>query len=196
MWRLSKGGQEGLEYARSLAEDWPAWRAARMHHQRFTLDDRIAAVAERYSGVTPATIRFRIYQARTDLFGKVTDQAIYQALKRDKEIRNRAPEKCHAVGCTNLLPRNRRRTRKYCSETCRVRAFRHGQEDVPVDGSEPPAAPAEPPAPLTERDRWLLEQAELRIAAGYPANEAAKSVGIRPADLEALFGKASGRLEP
>src|SRR5689334_19299076 len=91
---LSDQAWEGLGYARRLAED--AKERARQNvrdHEPFP-PLTVAELAEA-AGKSPATIGRLIARARKELFGDVTDAAIYKRRQRAKEQHARKATHCH-----------------------------------------------------------------------------------------------------
>jgi hypothetical protein len=157
------------------------------------IDERITEIAWQYD-VTDGTVKTRISRARTRLFGRVTDQAIYQKLKRDGYLA--ANDRCQFPGCENKLPWPRRTSRKFCLDSNRHRAHlaRHPElmdenqiEDDPIETvslPNKPEPPAEPPAELTERERWILDVMDFRTQTGLHPEDVAPGFAIGLEEFE------------
>lgn len=130
---LSRGARAGFEHALLLAED----------SKRRSLDPRrdkklppltveeIAADEE----LPVAMIKRRIEQARRQLFGELSDQAIY---KRCQRVRARPGRRvCAQEGCDQPIPQACAGNRRYCLEHAsgRERVRRHRQAHEPASQS-------------------------------------------------------------
>lgn len=140
--------------------------------------------------VSAKTVEILITIARKQLFGKVSDAAIFAALKRDEELAARPQEKCHLRDCDELLPYDRRSSREFCTPAHRVHAHRHPElvEDRFTRRPEGiPAARAEKPRALTDRQRWILEVIDFRTQSGLKPEEVAPEFAIPLPELQAAI---------
>jgi hypothetical protein len=119
---LSEAADEGLDYARKLADD-ADYRRERALRGEVLAPLSPAELGER-DGLSAQAVAARISQARRQLFGGLSDSGIYYRLARRSELAGRPPKRCEGPGCERLLPRAASRARRYCDGTCRVRAYR------------------------------------------------------------------------
>lgn len=115
---LSPFAQQGLEYAEQLAENAAMRAAVPPHKQEPALTPQEIGDV----GVSGATVRRLIAQARTELFGSLSDSGIRHRLKADALRRRNAHRLC--VVCDHPLPFEARRSRSTCSDACRKRKSR------------------------------------------------------------------------
>ena len=127
--QLSAEAFAGLDYAEQLAEDAPI--RSRMNLPRYAPEFApltIAELADQF-GVSSSTIRRRIARARRELFGEISDAAIYKRLQR---ARGRPRRTCAEPGCAAALAAGAHGNRRYCerhgSPAERIR--RHRQEQA------------------------------------------------------------------
>src|SRR5438876_10563158 len=90
--QLSWEARDGLEYARELAEDARTRARQNVLREQTFPPLTIAELAER-QGVSVAEVRQQIRQARRELFGTISDGAIYKRLQRAAQ-RPRQPRHC------------------------------------------------------------------------------------------------------
>jgi hypothetical protein len=119
---LSDAADEGLDYARQLADD-AVYRRERALLGQVLTPLSLAELGERQR-LSAQAVAARISQARRQLFGSLSDSGIYYRLARQSELGARPWRRCEAPGCERLLPRAASRARRYCDGTCRVRAHR------------------------------------------------------------------------
>jgi hypothetical protein len=125
--QLSPAAREGLDYASELADDaYERSRDPQRHHQLEPLT--IDQLADEYD--LPATlIRSRINLARRQLFGRLTDNAIYRRSQRQRARPTNRP--CQHPDCPNTLPDAAPGNSRYCAEHAsgkeRVRRHRNQQ---------------------------------------------------------------------
>ena len=106
---LSEAALEGYEYAAELAEDaFERSRDPRRHEQQDPLTLTQLAMEE---GLEPAQVARLIALARRQLFGTLTDAAIYKRLQRQ---RNRKARCCADAGCTTRIPVTAPANKTYC----------------------------------------------------------------------------------
>jgi hypothetical protein len=132
---LSAAAAEGLAYALELAED--AYERSRDPRRWLQLEPLTLAQLAREHGVPGATIGRRIQLARRQLFGALSDAAIYKRLQRQ---RARAPRSCAQPGCTATIPVAAPGQTRYC------RLHAAGKERVRRHRRFRRAAAQEPPA--------------------------------------------------
>ncbi len=127
--QLSDEAYRGLGYAERLARD------ARNRSDRNLGNDTglapltIAELAAE-DDLTAATVRRRITAARRQLFGDLSDSAIYKRLTRQNQRRKRRRRPCDHPDCDQLLAGSVHANRRYCSKHSapaeRVRRHRQG----------------------------------------------------------------------
>lgn len=126
---LTDAAAEGLAYALELAED--AFERSLDPRRRLRLEPLTLAQLGYEYGVPEATIRRRILLARRQLFGRLSDGAIYKRLQRQ---RGRTPRPCAHAGCTALIsvaaPRQTRYCPSHASGKERVRRHRQRRHDA------------------------------------------------------------------
>ena len=126
--QLSWQAHRGLEYARQLAED------ARLRARQNVLREdpfpplTIADLAQG-RGVSAAEARQQIRQARRELFGTISNSAVYKRRARARQ-QPRQPRRCAQPGCENELSAPTHASRRYCDEhrTAAARIRRHRQK--------------------------------------------------------------------
>jgi hypothetical protein len=121
---LSEAARRGYWYAYDLAEDaLERSRDPRRHEQQGPLT--LAQIAGE-EDLEPAHLARLIALARRQLFGHLTDAAIYKRLQRQ---RGRKPRRCKQPGCTTKIPVTAPANKQYCdlhaSGAERVRRHRH-----------------------------------------------------------------------
>lgn len=181
-------GWWGLECARQLHREWLAARHYPPGARERRLTDRVFAVGSHF-GISPQEVKRCIDRTRRQLFGDVTDQAIYQALKRDEYLAAHAGELCRLVDCDNPLPSKRRKSRKFCSDRCTVRAHRH-----PELVASKPRLPAQAPlsalsSELTAREQWVLEAVDFRTQTGLRAEDVLSNLGVSSSEYDTALAK-------
>lgn len=123
---LSDEAKEGLEYACQLAEAAQARGAAGLARDRVYVEETAAESRDRIAAdgdISPPQMYALVRRARVELFGPVGDRAIREQ-RRKARLRPEAPAAtCEALDCDNLLPAIRRRSRRFCSPSCRHRAW-------------------------------------------------------------------------
>lgn len=120
---LSDTAHEGLRYARDLAEA----AKDRAHDALRGIKSERLTVAElaRRDGRSASGVHRNIALARRELFGEISDNAIYKRLQRK---RNRPKfRRCAEPGCSESLPPRSPRHRRYCNlhRTVKARVRRH-----------------------------------------------------------------------
>jgi hypothetical protein len=121
---LSPAAREGFEYALELAED--AYQRSRDPRRGFQLEPlTLERLAIEYD-LPAAVIARRITLARRQLFGNLSDAAIYRRLQRQRGRKQRA---CAQAGCTTTIPITRSAHAQYCQEHAsgKERTRRHRQ---------------------------------------------------------------------
>jgi hypothetical protein len=125
---LSEQAAEGLDYARDLAEDAETRRKQNINEQLRFPPLTLGELAER-DGTTSASIGRKIAAARRELFGDISDSAIYKRLERHP-LAQTPPRLCAESGCDCLLDDVAHRNRRYCPQhatpAARVRRCRRG----------------------------------------------------------------------
>jgi hypothetical protein len=119
---LTPEAQLGLEYAQELAEDAHARSLdARLGSQAGVLTIEQLAAEE---GIETAEIERFIALARSELFGKLSDAAIYKRLQRQKSRRRR---RCKHSGCKAFIAVTAPGQKRYCDQhgTNKARTARH-----------------------------------------------------------------------
>jgi hypothetical protein len=118
--KLSEAAYEGLRYAMALA-DAAAARANdalyRMAGERLTIEE-----LAQLDGRSASTIRRNIALARKELFGEISDSAIYK--RRARKRKQVALRVCVESDCNEPLPRGCVPQRRYC--------YQHGTEKARV----------------------------------------------------------------
>jgi hypothetical protein len=126
LWQLSDEAQEGLDYARELAED-----AELRRKQNIKGGERFApltlAELARVRARSPAAINRLIDKARRELFGEIGDSAIYKRLQRQRERPSSQSRPCREPGCEAQLPARAHGNAAYCERHARpaARVRRH-----------------------------------------------------------------------
>ena len=122
---LSKAAWEGYEYAHALAEDaLERSRDPRRHEQQPPLT--VEQLANEHD-LQPAQLARLIALARRQLFGNLTDAAIYKRLQRQQ---GRKPRRCAQAGCTTSIPVTAPANKQYCDQhaTGAERVRRHREQ--------------------------------------------------------------------
>jgi len=122
--RLGDNASDGLRYARDLAE--AAKQRGHDALQGYKTERLTLAELARRDGRAASTVHANIRRARQELFGDLSESAIYKRLQRK---RNRPPlRRCSEPDCTEHLPTKAPRHRRYCNlhrtGTARVRRHR------------------------------------------------------------------------
>jgi hypothetical protein len=133
--QLSDEAEQGLHYARDLADDAKLRSEHALRGGQPYPPLTIAEVADREQ-LSPSTISARMRRARRELFGNLTDSAIYKRRQRARQ-RPLNPRTCQEPDCTRELPRHAARQRRYCDEhrTARARVQRHRNRTKPPDAT-------------------------------------------------------------
>jgi ribosomal protein S18 acetylase RimI-like enzyme len=118
--RLSGDAEQGLAYARTLAENNREWSRQAPRHGRKPFPLTVEELAE-VESVSASTIRRRIAEARWALFGSLSDSGIYYRRAQEKRRKERGSRICRAPDCANALPARARASRRYCHPRCRRR---------------------------------------------------------------------------
>jgi hypothetical protein len=125
--RLSRLGQDGLDYARKLA------RNALLRKERAIsglAPDRLTAnQIAKDEELSPPQVYTAIRQAKIELFGRdLSESAIRHRLRREKEIATRPVRTCAEEWCAQPLPRAATGRRRFCdlhvAPAARVRRHR------------------------------------------------------------------------
>ena len=125
-YQLSDTAQNGLAHARELAQA-DLWRKEQLLHQNeLSAPLTIKQLAAR-DGSSEATIRRQIRAARYELFGEISDNAIYKRLQRHQQQNRRPQRPCQHPRCERHLPRGAHANRNYCAthSTGAARVHRH-----------------------------------------------------------------------
>jgi hypothetical protein len=134
---LSVNAQEGLRCARELADDARERSTRALQHQTPTRLTIASIAAE--EGFPASSARRWIKQARDELFGQISDSAIYKRKQRQHEKPEARP--CQQPNCDQQLPPNTHANRRYCNHhrTPAQRTRRHRQTTrYGVSGGLPP----------------------------------------------------------
>lgn len=128
---LSPQAQQGLEYARELADD-ANWRKQQLLRGEPPAPPQTIEQIAAEEGVSAQEIRRKIATARRELFGPISDSAIYKRLQRQQPRHNREPRTCKQPRCNTKLPPQTHASRLYCDihATTAVRVRRHRQQSV------------------------------------------------------------------
>src|SRR5438046_360142 len=110
---------EGLAWARRLAKQALKWREEVLGGGPRPYPYTAAELASELE-ISATTVRQRIRAARTDLFGSLSDSAIYYRLAHAREG-GREEAICAAPDCEKELPPERTSRRAYCHPRCRRR---------------------------------------------------------------------------
>lgn len=124
---LSEAALEGYEYACELAKDaLERSREPRRHEQ---LGPLTVAQLANWNVLEPAQLARLVALARRQLFGSLSDAAIYKRLQRQ---RGRNPRRCGQPGCTSKVPVTAPANKKYCYQhaTGAQRVRRHRQQNT------------------------------------------------------------------
>lgn len=126
---LSERAWEGYEYALELAEDARARARAVVHHNGPQRPLTVAELAER-DGRTPRQVFAMLERARFELFGSLTDSAVY---KRAQTLERRVRRSCQQPGCPNAVPVSAPGQRRHCDRhaTGAARTRRHRARTQP-----------------------------------------------------------------
>jgi hypothetical protein len=125
-WELSDVAYRGLDHAQQLADSARTGRHQNLRH--YTPDPpplTIHGIAEA-ENVPAATIGRRIAQARRELFGRISDNAIHKRQQRARTPRPSA-RVCAEPDCRDPLPADAHGNRRYCDHhrTPAARTRRH-----------------------------------------------------------------------
>jgi len=130
--QLSDDALAGVAYAEQLAQDAPI--RSRMNLPRYTPEFAPITIAELAGqhGVSASTIRRRIARARRELFGEISDAAIYKRLQRAQKRPRRPRRTCAEPGCDAALATGAHGNRRYCDRhgSPAERTRRHRQEQA------------------------------------------------------------------
>jgi hypothetical protein len=175
-------GQDGLKYAQRLARTWhEASELARSGYAKPpSLRERKRDVARGF-GISETRLKFAIAHARKRLFGNVSDQAVYKALRRDEWLAANAGELCRMLDCDNPLPLERTKAKMFCSDRCKFRSRRYPQlvaDKGRFPAGKQPVAESAEDAELTDRERRALELVDFRTQTGLKADDVAKDLGV------------------
>ena len=130
--RLSAQARIGLEDAQRIARNARERSLAALSGdvlpERLTVRE-IAAEGHEF----PGSVHARIRQARAELFGTLSDTGIYYRLRHREQLEERKHRLCAEPGCTNPLPANATRRRRYCDEHAApvARTRRHRRRTAP-----------------------------------------------------------------
>jgi hypothetical protein len=125
---LSEQAWLGLGHAQQLAAD--ARMRSSMNLRQYEPSWPPVTVEEMadQEGVHVVTIRRRIAAARRELFGEISDDAIFKRTRRQEQRTLRPRRKCGQKGCTADLPAGAPKKRNYCdahrSSAARTRRYR------------------------------------------------------------------------
>jgi hypothetical protein len=126
--QLSDDDHSGLAYAEELARDARPRSNKNLRgnsgYEPLTIDELAAR-----DRIPASTIRRRIRKARRQLFGELTDNAIYKRLQRQHQRGLRPRRRCEHPGCEQSLHPNAHANRRFCDEhrTPAARVRRHRQ---------------------------------------------------------------------
>jgi hypothetical protein len=129
--RLSEGAYAGLGYAKEFTEEAPLRSRLNLPYNKVEFQPlTIQDIAER-EGLPAARIRSRIARARRELFGEISDNAIYKRSQRKRAKRSFAIKEtrpCLQLGCARRLPPGSHGNRDYCDDhntpAARTRRYR------------------------------------------------------------------------
>jgi hypothetical protein len=121
-WLSSSASRDGLRYARRLAETAREHSKAALAREPrpFPITPADLAFEE---DVSESTVRRKIALARCELYGGLSDSAIYYRKARAKELAGRPVRTCKAPDCEESLPRRASARREYCHSRCRRRHY-------------------------------------------------------------------------
>jgi hypothetical protein len=128
--RLTLKAREGIEYARELADDARERSLLALRREPLPKPLSVAQMA-REDRTSPTAIHDAIKQAKRELFGERSERAIYYALRRRERLPGLATRRCSGPACKQLLPLRATVRCRYCSDRCRVNAFRAKRDDAP-----------------------------------------------------------------
>ena len=111
VFELSEAAQKGLDYAQALAND--AYRRSLDPRPEHHLEPLTLHQLAEWNEVDPAYVARRIAEARRQLFGDLSDAAIY---KRAQRLRGRRPRSCAEPGCHTLIPITDPANKNYCNQ--------------------------------------------------------------------------------
>lgn len=121
--RLTPKAREGIDYARELADDARERSLLALRREPLPKPLSVAQMA-REDRTSPTAIHAALNQARLELFGARSERAIYYALRRRERLPGLAARRCGGPACQQPLPLRATVRRRYCSDRCRVNAFR------------------------------------------------------------------------
>jgi hypothetical protein len=149
-WALSDSARLGLEYAERLARDAPLRSRQALRNQQSYLQPLTVAELAEEEAVSVGVILARIGRARRQLFGSLTDSAIYKRKRAQEALkaRRRAPDRpCAQPDCPQALPVHARSNRRYCdlhaSTGEKVRRHRAAAPNPAADQADSPSQAGE-----------------------------------------------------
>ena len=107
--QLTEKAHYGYEAALALAED--AYERSRDIRRAGELEPLTVEELAQADGLAPAQLARWIALARRQLFGDLSDAAIYKRLQRQ---RRRRPRRCADPGCRQTIPVTAPANKKYC----------------------------------------------------------------------------------
>jgi hypothetical protein len=110
---LSDEAYEGLEYARDLTFRAEERGRHALRHERLDPPFTINDLALQYD-LPAKTISKSIALARRELFGNLSDPAIYKRVQRQDD--RPTSRVCHQLGCGKRLPDSAHANRHYCTK--------------------------------------------------------------------------------
>jgi transposase-like protein len=127
---LPEDAYRGLEYARELAGAAKARSRQNVVREQIFIPLTIAALAAR-DGLSASTLRRWIDKARRELFGDLTDAAIYKRTQRQHQSARRF-RRCEHPRCDHHLAAKAHGNQKYCNlhRTAAERVRRHRQKSA------------------------------------------------------------------
>jgi hypothetical protein len=127
--QLSWQARQGLEYAQQLAED-ARERAQQNIRSTTPYPPRTIADLAQTRGLPAAEARQQISQARRELFGTISLNAIYKRRQRARQ-HPRQPRTCKEPDCPDELSPYTHASRRYCNQhrtpAQRTRRHRHNR---------------------------------------------------------------------
>lgn len=110
---LSETARQGLADARELAAAARARSHQNLRNARKAKALTLTGLATRH-GRSPATVRRWIMEARRELFGDLSEAAIYKRLQRQRHLHPKPLKRCQQPGCNGHLAANVHGHQKYC----------------------------------------------------------------------------------
>lgn len=147
--RLTPTAQEGIQYARELAEDARERSLLALQREPLPKPLSVARIAAE-DRTSPIAIHTAIKQAKLELFGERSERAIYYALRRRERHADLAKRRCSGPACRQLLPLRATVRRRYCSDRCRVNGFRARRAIVPEPQFRPAGLPSDSTRAMSE----------------------------------------------